>query len=135
MGNQQVRQAKLDLLQVPDMEHYFVDFDGNIYSTHKQKIPKKLSAYKHYGKSKNPYMRVKMGSKLYLVHRIVVSVMLGRQLTKDEYVNHINGDTTDNRQSNLEVVTHSENVHHAVANKLYCSGEEWYKARGITKSL
>lgn len=135
MDNQQVRQAKLDLLQVPEMENYFVDFDGNIYSTRRQKNPKKLSAYKHYGRSKNPYVRVRMGSKLYLVHRIVASVMLGRQLTKDEYVNHINGDTTDNKQSNLEVVSHSENVRHAVANKLYCSGEEWYRARGITKSL
>lgn len=135
MGNQQVRQAKLDLLPIPEMENYFIDAKGNIYSTCRQKEPKKLTCYTHFGRSKNPYLRVKMGTKLYLVHRIIASVLIGRPLAKGECVNHINGNTVDNSRSNLEVVSHSENVLHAVANKLYCSGDAWYAARTKTKSL
>lgn len=29
MDNQQVRQTKLDLLQIPETDNYFVDTDGN----------------------------------------------------------------------------------------------------------
>ena len=53
MDNQQVRQTKLDLLQIPEMDKYFADTDGNLYST-KQGQLKQLSPYIHYGKSKKP---------------------------------------------------------------------------------
>lgn len=133
MGNQQVRLNTQNLIKVPNTDNYFVDSEGNIYSTARQQHPKKLSPYKHFGKSKNPYMRVKMGGKLYLCHRVVASAKIGRPLLEGEFVNHINGNTIDNSMDNLEVVSHKENVMHAVANNLYCSGEAWYKARGIVK--
>lgn len=134
MDNQQVRLTTQDLLQVPEMSNYFVDLIGNIYSIARTAIPKKLNPYEHLGRSKNPYMRVKLGNKLYMVHRIIASIHLGRQLLKHEVVNHVDGITTNNSLSNLEVVSQRENVLHAVANNLYCSGSDWYKARGITKS-
>ncbi|MGV8863228.1 MAG: HNH endonuclease [Pseudomonas sp.] len=134
MGNQQVRLGKQDLLQVPEMGNYFVDLEGNIYSIARNPTPKILKPYKHLGKSKNPYMRVRLKNKLHMLHRIIASVHLGRQLRRDEVVNHLDGCTTNNQLSNLEVVSQHENVQHAVANNLYCSGEDWHKARGTTKT-
>lgn len=134
MGNQQVRLTKQDLLKVPEMENYFVDLRGNVYSVARSISPKKLKPYEHYGKSRNPYMRVKLKNKLHMLHRVIASIHLGRQLQKDEVVNHIDGNTTNNSLANLEVVSQCENVQHAVVNKLYCSGEDWYKARGIIRS-
>lgn len=45
-------------------------------------------------------------------HRLVAEQKLGRLLTKDEVVHHINGDKSDNRPENLEVCLRSEHVHH-----------------------
>ena len=136
MDNQQVRQDKLSLFSVPETEHYFVDARGLIYSSKKaRKGLTQLSSYKHWGRSKNPYLRVKLGGRLWLVHRVVASAMLGRVLTNNEVVNHIDGNTLNNCFNNLEVTTQRENVNHATHNKLYCSGDAWYQARGLTKSL
>jgi len=135
MGNQQVRLTKQDLLQVPEMDKYFVDLKGNIYSIARKPQIKRLKPYKHWGRSKNPYMRVRLKDKLYMLHRLIASVHIGRQLNKNEVVNHIDGNTVNNSLSNLEVVSQQENVQHAVTNSLYCSGDAWYKARGTTKKL
>ena len=49
--------------------------------------------------------------KMKLVHCLVAEAFLG---TSDLQVNHKNFDKTDNRLSNLEWVTQSENIQHAV---------------------
>ena len=51
--------------------------------------------------------------KSHRVHRIVAKAFLGES---DLHVNHKNCDKTDNRACNLEWVTRSENMQHAIEN-------------------
>lgn len=51
--------------------------------------------------------------KCYFVHRIVAKMFCFEYDNKN-IVNHINGNKTDNKYSNLEWCTHQENVNHAI---------------------
>ena len=68
------------------------------------------------GKTKHGYLKVELFDSgtprsLY-VHRLVAESHIGAIPTGLE-VNHINGEKTDNRLANLEVVTHAINTKHA----------------------
>ena len=53
------------------------------------------------------------GRKLYVAeHRLRMEEKIGRLLTKDEIVHHINEDTMDNRIENLQIMTPSEHGKH-----------------------
>ena len=58
------------------------------------------------------YKTVSINKKRYYVHRLIAEAFLDNPLSKSD-VNHINGDKHDNRVSNLEWVTHRENINHA----------------------
>ncbi len=47
--------------------------------------------------------------KTIIMHRFIIERSLGRILTKDEIVDHINHDSLDNRKCNLRIVSKSEN--------------------------
>lgn len=57
------------------------------------------------------YWQCQYRRKQYKVHRIIMMKHLGRELVVDELVDHVNGDTTDNRLENLRVCSTSENIH------------------------
>ena len=117
-------------LVIPVIEKimYTVDLDGNFYS-HKNSGIKQLSKYKHKARGNNCYEGIRVGKRTYLVHRLMMGAHRGYLLKPFEQVNHINSNTLDNRMCNLEIVSHKQNVKHAVKNNLYCSGEAWHKAR------
>ena len=56
-------------------------------------------------------------------YRIVAERQVGRQLSSDEIVHHIDGDSHNNNPSNLEIVSRREH-----ARKKHLSAEDWKKA-------
>lgn len=69
--------------------------------------------------NKNGYLSLCIGNHREYVHRLVMEEHLGRKLTDDESVHHINGDRTDNRIENLQLLTKSEHSRlHAIENGL-----------------
>ena len=66
--------------------------------------------------------------KTYFVHRIVAETFLYRDENRTD-VNHINGIKEDNSISNLEWVTKSQNVRHAIETKLIDRSKTRYKRK------
>ncbi|MBO5630402.1 MAG: HNH endonuclease [Aeriscardovia sp.] len=56
------------------------------------------------------YKAIHKGGQTFYEHRLIVEKMLGRKLSTDEIVHHIDGNKWNNDPSNLEVVTRSEHA-------------------------
>lgn len=90
------------------MGHLEVLADGSIYLNN-------ILLNQH--KMKKGYLVVSIGGKMVSSHRLVAKYHLS-SWDPDLQVNHINGDKTDNRVENLEMVTNQQNRDHAIANGL-----------------
>ncbi|CAG8628425.1 3987_t:CDS:1 [Diversispora eburnea] len=70
------------------------------------------------GSLNTEYFWICSGYRKYMVHRLVVLAFCPKEQSKD-YVNHINGNPTNNKASNLEWCTQKENMQHAVRLELW----------------
>lgn len=67
------------------------------------------------------YKALKIKGKRIDEHRYIIEQYLGRKLNRDEVVHHINGNKSDNRLENLQVMSRSEHSRlHALENKDIC---------------
>lgn len=66
---------------------------------------------------KATYLRINLMGKYYSIHRLVAEAFIENK-NGCKYVNHKNGDKHDNIVSNLEWVSHSENMKHAFSTGL-----------------
>lgn len=87
------------MLQLTQNKQTIIDEIDNDLSNYKWCI----RVHKYAGRRENH-----TGKFIYL-HRIILERKLGRILNSREQVDHINGDTLDNRRSNLRPCSHSQN--------------------------
>ena len=67
----------------------------------------------------NGYWMLWLGGTRVYEHRLVMERHIGRALTRQEFVHHINGDRLDNRLENLQLLTIAEH------NKIHKTGQAW----------
>lgn len=94
----------------PNFDKYAISNLGRIWSENSQKV---MSPFKQ----NSGYWQIQIvdnngKSTRFLVHRLVALVWIPNPTNKP-YVNHIDGDKTNNTAINLEWVTNSENIKHA----------------------
>lgn len=97
--------------------HYYATDDGHIYSEHLKRIISEFT-------DKDGYKKVRLSNgdgsrKVFSVHRLVLETFLPNINSDKLQVNHIDGDKTNNKLSNLEWVTCKENIQHGYKTGLY----------------
>ena len=96
----------------PDLENeIWVQFSKTAYISNLGRY-KTESGKKHYGTMKNSYLSVCSTNQHYFVHRLVATYF-NPCTRSDLVVDHVDGDTTNNKASNLQWVTSSENLKRA----------------------
>ena len=105
-------EAGLSVRKVADLKGIGREFVRQLLNQVGVKMRGRRGNYKRGGKPTNGYGYVtqtqKLGNGKYYTwqeHRLVMEFYLGRALGPDEVVHHKNGDRTDNRIDNLELMT------------------------------
>lgn len=114
---------------------YQVSAAGEVFSLHRNTTQgRKLTPQRN----NSGYHRVSMtrnGKSKYLyVHHLVALAFIGPRPERHD-VNHINGDKLDNRASNLEYMTRTENMEHARQLGLHDNRGEKHYGSKLTEDL
>lgn len=99
---------KFKTIAIPGLEKYQVSNLGRIKSF----VRKKTKILKP-GKCERGYYRFKLNGKNFLLHRLVMITFRGQRIGLE--VDHIDGDKSNNKLSNLRYCTRSENLHNRSA--------------------
>lgn len=92
---------------------YFVTEDGAIYWQYQSRFEEMATQV-----TKNGYRYIQLGTTRKLVHRLIAQTFIPNPDNKP-CVNHKDGNKLNNTVSNLEWVTHSENMRHAFDTGIY----------------
>lgn len=119
---------KPKMLPIYGYPQYLISEDGVVWSI---KNNRPISQYKTVSsdttKRGEGYLRVELNKngkgKKYFVHRLVAETFIDKPSPDATFVNHIDGNKSNNCVSNLEWVTHRQNVDHAVSTGLQPRGE------------
>lgn len=95
--------------QVKGFENYQIDHFGNVSNKDGLLMLPYITD--------SGYLRIEIDNKHRYIHKLVAENYIDNPFNKPQ-INHINCDKLDNYYLNLEWVTNSENMLHAVANKL-----------------
>lgn len=92
---------------------YYITCDGQLYSTRKGDFLK-------FNPDTHGYLRYHVRGKQLYIHREVAKIFVPNPLNL-KFVNHIDGNKTNNNVTNLEWCTHADNMRHASKHKLCAS--------------
>ncbi len=111
------------LIEMPPVQYFtnLLDYDPltGIF-TWKNNKGKKYSKGQIAGKiNRDGYWEVRLGQKLYRMHRIAYYIMTGKQ---PNIIDHLNGNPSDNRFCNLENGTQKDNMKNILMPKNNSSG-------------
>ena len=116
---------------IKDFENYLITKDGDIY---RNITYRKLKC----SSDKNGYLKIRLlnksGRKSMFLHRLLAIQFIPNPLNKP-FINHIDGNKSNNKLNNLEWCTHKENMKHAWDNNLYKDYTESIKKANNAKSI
>ena len=97
---------------------YAVIVRDNVYAKRSKKIDGKMTGF--------------------YIHRIILSRVIGRELKRSEYVDHIDMDGRNNHRDNLRLSSHSENLRNQGrnrANKSGFKGVSWHTNKNKWRAM
>lgn len=101
--------APAGFFPIESCPEWFVNHAGEVWS---RKVGKMLKPHDNGRGYKQLLFRGSDGRKKHYIHRLVAETFIG--VIGELTVNHIDGDTSNNNISNLEIISHKENNHHAI---------------------